>query len=298
MKYTKQPYTNNSHIKLLKERGLIITDEIRAVKYLDSISYYRLSGYMFHLQNKSDNDRFIEGTTFDEIINLYKFDKALRGIILEYIERIEVCLRAKLSNKYSIKYGFFWYLNENLYADTLSYNIIKKDIIDSFENPKERFLISFKAKYTDENFPPSNMALEILSFGKLTRLYSSLKNDEIKKEIASEFKQISSILAGYLIYINNVRNICAHHSRLWNKKVTADRPAIPQRKEYCFVGSIPEDFNTSMYGIISIIDRLLKSFNPSNSFIAKINSIINEFNVNTEVMGFPLDWKENAVWLK
>lgn len=107
MKYTKQPYTNSSHIKLLKERGLIITDEIRAVKYLDSISYYRLSGYMFHLQNKSDNDRFIEGTTFDEIINLYKFDKALRGIILEYIERIEVCLRAKLSNKYSIKYGFF-----------------------------------------------------------------------------------------------------------------------------------------------------------------------------------------------
>ncbi|KIA88496.1 Abi family protein [Kaistella jeonii] len=296
MKYAKEPYANIEHIKLLRERGLIIDDEHRAEKYLDSIGYYRLTGYMFHLQDKNDNNKFVTNSNYDEIINLYKFDKALRGIISEYIERIEVCVRAKLSNKYSIKYGFYWYLDQNLFADHRSHEIIINEIFNAFSDPKERFLISFKRKYSGEKYPPSNMALEILSFGKLARLYSALKNEEIKNEIANEFKQVSSILSGYLIYINNVRNICA--SRLWNKKVTADRPAIPSRKKYNFKGNIPDDFNTTVYGIVSIIHRLLEPFNPSNKFTQRIAKLIKEYKVNPELMGFPSDWENEATWLK
>lgn len=66
--YTKQPFTNHEHIKLLQERGLIIENDDRALKYLDSIGYYRLSGYMYHLQNKKDNSSFQKGTTFSQII--------------------------------------------------------------------------------------------------------------------------------------------------------------------------------------------------------------------------------------
>ena len=253
---------------------------------------------MFHLQNKPTEENFIANTTFEQIIELYKFDKVLRGIFLEYIERIEVCVRAKISNKYSIKHGFFWYLDEALFADQKSYEIIKTEISSAFENPQERFLKSFKSKYTAEKFPPSNMALELLTFGKLSRLYKSLDNNDIKNEIALEFNQLPSFLASYLVYINNVRNICAHHSRLWNRKVTADRSAIPTRKKYKFNGSVPDDFNTTVYGIISIIHRVLEAFNPSNSFTLRITKLINEYKINTKLMGFPDDWKTEATWLK
>lgn len=298
--YTKQPFTNHEHIKLLQERGLIIENDDRALKYLDSIGYYRLSGYMYHLQNKKDNSSFLKGTTFSQIIDLYKFDKALRVLVLEYIERIEVCIRSKISNKYSLKYGFFWYLDSSLFADKSTFDIIKKEIDSTFKDPQEQFLKSFKYHYNDETFPPSNMALEILTFGKVSKLYKGLDNIELKIEIATEFGQASSTLSSWLVYINNVRNICAHHARLWNKKVTADRPIIPNRDKYKFNGSIPSniDFNTSFYCIASIIDRLLKSFNPGNSFTKRLSELILSYEINTELMGFPEDWKTEAIWLK
>lgn len=296
-RYSKTPYTCEQHIELLKERGLIIANEERAKKYLESIGYYRLTGYMFHLQNKSNDNKFLPDTNFDRIIELYKFDKALRSIVLEYIERIEVCVRSKISNKYSLEHGFFWYLDEQLYADNNIYETIKSEIASSYEDPKEIFLRAFKRNY-DDDFPPSNMALEILTFGKLSRLYSGLDNNDIKREIAKEFNLVSEYLSSWLIYINNVRNICAHHSRLWNKKVTVDRPSIPKKEKYKFNGSIPniDEFNTTLYGIISIINRLLKSFNPENNFTNKITSLIKEFNIQVELMGFPKDWETNATW--
>ena len=294
--YSKEPYSCEEHIKLLTERGLLIENEARAIKYIETIGYYRLSGYMFHLQNKASDNTFVPNTSFDDIINIYKFDKALRSIILEYIERIEVCIRAKISNHYSLRHGFFWYLDEKLFADQNAFSIIKEYVIENFNDPKEHFLKAFKWKYSN-NFPPSIMVMEILTFGKVAKLYSGLNNDETKKAIADEFSLLPDHLSSWLIYINNVRNICAHHSRLWNKRVTANQPIIPQRKKNKFNGSIPENFNTSVYGIISIIDRLLSSFNKDNSFAAKISELVNTFNIDATLMGFPDDWKTNATWL-
>lgn len=298
-KYNKTPFNNIECIELLKERGLTIENNDRVSKYLDTIGYYRLSGYMYHLQDKTNDSKFKVDTTFGNIIDLYKFDKALRAIVLEYIERIEICLKSKISNKYSLKYGFFWYLDSKLFADYTVFESIKNEIATTFENPQERFLISFKSKYNDEVFPPSNMALEILTFGKTSKLFKGLADIDLKKEIAKEFGQASSTLASWFVYINNVRNLCAHHSRLWNKKVTADRPIIPKRDIYKFNGSIPSsaDFNTTFYCIAAIMHRILKSFNPDNSFTAKITDLVGTYDIDVKLMGFPDDWKTNAIWL-
>lgn len=135
--------------------------------------------------------------------------------------------------------------------------------------------------------------------GKLSRLYKGLKNKDQKVEIANDFQLPSTILSSWLIYLTNVRNICAHHSRLWNKKVSADRPVIPTRKIYKFNGDIPTDFNTTVYGIFSITDRLLHAINPSNHFITKILGLMNQYPaISTKAMGFVDDWKTNAAWLK
>jgi abortive infection bacteriophage resistance protein len=121
MKYPKTPLTNQEHIKLLRDRNLLILSEERAIKYLNNIGYFRLTGYMFHLQTKDGNHNFKEEVVFDDIINLYKFDKKLRAILIDYLERIEVAVKAKLTNKYSLKNDFFWYTKKELFADNEIY---------------------------------------------------------------------------------------------------------------------------------------------------------------------------------
>lgn len=296
MKYPKLPLTTEQHIQLLKDRGLIIPCETRAVKYLNNVGYFRLTGYMYHLQTRDGNHSFIENVSFNDIISLYQFDKKLRAIIIEYMERIEIAVKAKLTNKYSSAYGFFWYTQNDLFADTEIFYNINKEISESFEDPQEGFLKSFKYNYSSEVSPPSNMALETLTLGKLSRLYKGLKNNEQKIEIANEFNSVSSTLSSWLIYLTNVRNVCAHHSRLWNKKITADRPFIPSRERYKFNGTMTNDFNTTIYGVISIINRLLMSFNSENRFIEKIESLIEEYSIDTNFMGFPTNWKTEAHW--
>lgn len=295
MKYSKKPYTVEELIHILKDRKLIITNEDRVIKYLNTIGYFRITGYMYHLQDSSTNI-FYDNVTFDNIVDLYKFDKKLRAIIIEYLERIEVALRTKITNKFSLKHGFFWYRDENLFAKHEIFYSINNEIKDKFQDPQENFLKSFKLKYFSETFPPSNMALEILTLGKLSRLFEALKNDDEKMEIGKEFNLPPSILSSWLIYLTNVRNLCAHHSRLWNKRISADRPIIPKRELYKFHREITDDFNTSMYGIISLINRILYSFNPDNKFIDKIENLLEEYTINTDLMGFPKNWKESATW--
>ena len=297
VKYNKDPYTSIQHIELLKERGLIINNEERAFRYLENISYFRLSGYMFHYQAKDGTHRFNGGITFEQIIDEYNFDKKLKLLILEYIERIEVALRAKMSNKYSISNGFYWYRDSNLFQDQNIYLQINNHIAESFRVPSDIFLRRFKSKYTGESMPPSNMAIETLTLGKISRLFAGLKNSEDKQAISNEFNLTGNILASWFVYLTNIRNICAHHSRLWNKSLTADRPLIPNRKRFKFNGDLPEKFNSSVYGVLAIIDRLLEPINTTNKFIEKFHILLDKYpNIDVKYMGFPENWTEEPAW--
>lgn len=296
MKYTKHPETPEQHYAILLERGLQIADKERAIKYIKTVGYFRLTGYMFHLQSKDGKHNFLNETKFEDVISLYHFDKKLRGIISDYLERIEICLRAKLTDKYCISHGFFWYSNAELFEDREIFNNINSEIQETFDAAREVYLKRYKEKYTSEQFPPSNMALETLSLGKLARLYKALENKNGKAEIANEFNLPTHVITSWFIYLANVRNICAHHSRLWNKRVTADRPVFPSRDKYKFKGENFLDSNTSLYGIISIIDRLLTSFNPNNSFAIKIENLIDTYGIDANFMGFPANWQKTANW--
>src|SRR5690606_30806773 len=109
---------------------LQIEDPERAKRYLESVSYYRLSGYMFHLQQKHDKTIFKDKTTFADIINLYTFDKKLRSIFIEYLERIEVCFRTRILNTYSVLYGFYWYVDNKHFHDRDSLTDEKMVVLD------------------------------------------------------------------------------------------------------------------------------------------------------------------------
>ena len=84
--YNKLPLSFQDQISLLKSRGLIIDDEIKAISFLKEISYYRMSAYFIPYQ--TEKDIFEKGTTFDQIIKTYSFDRELRLLVFSCIERI------------------------------------------------------------------------------------------------------------------------------------------------------------------------------------------------------------------
>lgn len=308
MRYSKKALTIDEQIELLAKRNLVIDDLERAGRYLESVSYYRLSGYMFHLQDKNDGTIFKKHTSFSDIINLYKFDKQLRSIFLEYLERIEVCFRTRMLNTYSVSHGFYWFVEkENFLSkidlrdekeEVLGYqNYVLKSIDESYEKPKEQFIKAFKNKYTAERRPPENMAFEILSFGKIIKLYTCLKNDDLKNSVANSFNLPNGkMLVNWLLFLNDVRNVCAHHSRLWNRKFTANKLIFPTRKKNKIEGDIPEHANANVYGAIIAINHLLLSFNPSNTFTEKIERLLVDHQIAASNLGFPENWQKNAPW--
>ncbi|SKC02773.1 Abortive infection bacteriophage resistance protein [Sphingobacterium nematocida] len=308
MKYTKKAFTVEEHIDLLESRNLIISDRDRARKYLESVSYYRLSGYMFHLQDKQKQSFFYEGTTFADVINIYTFDKKLRCIFLEYLERIEVCFRTRILNQYAVENGFYWSLHEKHFIgkpellgekeEVLSYeHYVLKSILEDFSTPKEQFLKAFKNKYTSETYPPENMFFEILSFGKMIKLYTCLKNNEAKNAVALSFRVPSGKhLVNWLLFLNDVRNVCAHHTRLWNRRFTANKLIFPSRKNNKIEGHIPEYSNSNIYGAIIVINHLLASFNPHNSFVKKVEDLVDQHSIAVKNLGFPDDWQTAAPW--
>lgn len=252
---------------------------------------------MYHLQSSDGKHNFYPGTTFQDVIQHYQFDKMLRSLTMTYLERIEIALRAQLTDNFSKEQGFFWYAKRELYDDHEVYNQINTEIADRFAEPQERFLKSFKNRYQAESMPPSNMALEVLTLGKLTRLYKGLSNKAEKVAVARAFGLPSSILSSWFVYLNNIRNVCAHHSRLWNRRTTADRPQIPTRKDHKFSGTLPDDFNTTYYGTTSLIKRLLDEIDPGNRFIEDLGALMERFpTIRIALMGFPADWKESPAW--
>jgi len=322
MRYNKSALTTEQLIARLEQRGLNIEDKERAAKYLELVGYYRLTGYMYHLQSNGGSHNFKEGIHFDDIIDTYQFDKKLRYLFAEYIERIEVAMRALLTNNYAPTHGFLWYTDDCHYdkptpldpevkkvmeaqgkkiprkhLDTHKYII--DCVKESFSTATELFIVKFKRNYSAEQFPPSNMAMEILSMGKIAKLYEALKSCKERDAISNCFGLPHVILASWLVFLTNIRNICAHHSRLWNRRITADQFACPAKKSCKFNGELPDNFNTTVYGTLSVLIRLLDAINPNNNLLGKFKALIKEYpKINLVYMGFPAGWEDNAAWLK
>src|SRR5215469_10687296 len=117
--YSKPPLSVPDQIKLLKTRGLQIPDEKRASRYLQNISYYHLSGYMYPFLADKKQHQYKPNSSFDDIINLYRFDRELRILIFTAIEKIEVAIRAQITNHFAVETNDpFWYTDVKHFSIT------------------------------------------------------------------------------------------------------------------------------------------------------------------------------------
>ena len=150
--------------------------------------------------------------------------------------------------------------------------------------------------------PPSWMCLELLTMGELSHLYRGLKNNSDKKRIANFFDVHPTVFVSWLHTLTYVRNICAHHSRLWNRDL-----AIEPEKLLKPVGnwvSKPFENNKRMFYFICILKYLINRANPGNSLKDKLQNLFKKYpNVPIQYIGIPsdgkgnsLDWENEPIW--
>jgi abortive infection bacteriophage resistance protein len=282
--YTKKPLLYSEQVRLLKSRGLNIADTSFAEACLSDISYYRLSAYFYPFLADKKNHVFKPGSDFDAVINLYRFDNEFRLLLFNAITLIEVSVRTKLTYELSHKYGPFWLENETLYRDKGRITQLLSKLKDELNRSDEEYLEHYRSKYL-EDIPPAWISLEISSFGLISQLYMNLSNFKDKKEIARHFGFPQPVFQSFLHSLTVVRNICAHHSRIWNK-VLSVQPVIPK-------GSIQSMVNSNKIKgdriavIILMMTEILSKISIANDFRKEFESLLIKYpDVDLRAMGF------------
>lgn len=316
MKYQKHPISIAEQIAKLDARGLNFDDKQLAAKYLGNISYYRLRAYTYPYQNNVDPDsdhHFIrDDITFQDIIDLYVFDRRLRSLIFNELEKVEVAVRTKLSQIYSESTGdSHWYEDKSLYdsaafaiqmdGDTL-FDDISDDIVGDVDRSNEDFIKHYYNKYNEPDMPPSWMTMEVISFGTLSRLYKLLKTSNEKKAIANAFGIANvELFANWLHAFSGLRNCCAHHSRIWNRRFMV-HIKMPYNTTYSFMSKADavDIKQNKLFALLTTLKYIVDIISPDNNFKNNLLHLLadNHRLLSLKEMGFPDNWKRLPVWQK
>lgn len=307
MEYTKRPLTIEEQIERLEQRGLKFSEKKQAHCYLQNISYYRLRAFTFPFQNNTDPSAdhkfFRDDIDFGDIIDLYIFDRRLRNLVFNELEKIEIAVRTQLSLVYSVQLNdAFWYIDEKWYTKINRENYLKLigDIKDDVERSNEDFIKHYKNKYDTPEMPPSWMSLEVVSFGTLSRMYKSLNKSFEKKQIAKAFGiNKEDIFSNWLHAFSNLRNCCAHHSRIWNRRFVVNLK-LPYNTERNFISrdDIEKIKPNKIFALLSAIKYIVDIISPGNSFKKNLKSILCENHklLSIKEMGFPSNWEDFPIW--
>lgn len=294
MHYTKPPLDLSQQIALLQGRGLIIPDINLAKSYLSNVGYYRLSAYMLPLK-VIGVDRFLPGTTFDDVIQLYRFDREFRVFLFDYIERLEINFRTQLIYHLSLAHGAFWYENSSLFKKSVLHTSHLFNIDKEVDRAREVFKDHFINKYTSSQRMPVWMAFEMTSFGTLSKVFENLKGTPAKIDIANHFGLYVAVLQSWIQSLNYIRNMCSHHSRTWNRILTV-KPSFPSTPptNLWISHSVPND---KMYYAICCILYLLRTANPNTRFIKCFKDLLARYPaLPLSQMGFPANWDSDPFW--
>ena len=304
--YTKTALNITEQLALWQARGLSVSDTDYAEHYLTMIGYYRLSAYSLPFQRSNSSTesdhQFKPETQFEDILNLYVFDRELRLLLLDAIERIEVSLRSHMGNYMAIKYGPHWYMDESHFTRTYAHKALLADIEQHCKRKKELFVKHYVDKYDSPKLPPSWIVMELLTFGQLSTVYDHMANAADQKAIARLFGTQAELLRSWLQTLSYIRNVCAHHSRLWNREL-GNSPKVPKKTPENWV-RVPIEVadanvrpNVRLYLVLVIIEFMLKNINPESTWHQRLLSLMQDHEkVSKPHMGMPDDWFNDAFW--
>lgn len=287
----KKPTTYQEQINLLKSRGIIIDDEENAQSILERVGYYRLSGYLY--QFKEDESNYQSGLTFEKIYKIYEFDRALRSIILSYMEIVEIRTRSLLSYEFSLSHCCDNNHDEH-YSDSCFYNKqrwkeVMASVNDQAKRSEDELYVAHHLKNYNGQYPLW-VLVQMFSFSNLVRLYSSMYSSDQDK-IAKRFNYDRKYLEKHLYAMTKLRNICAHFNRLYNRKLK-----LPVKLGNKTLKSIPSIGNDTLFAYLIVLARLLPTDKLKKDFTDKIIHTVKKYEPYIELyaIGFPNSY-ENAL---
>lgn len=290
--YQKPALTSSRMVSLLEGRGLLVPDHDRAERYLNNIGYYRLSACFLPFQGQKDV--FNKGISFDDILSLYIFDRKLRLLAMDAIQRVGVSVRAAISNHMSIRHDPFWMLNPNLFKDQQEYAAFV-DLAKSKAGRRSRGMSPackhYFAAYGDRDLSPSWIAVEELSMGAWSKIFKNLKSRKDKDAIARPFGINSFHFENWLQSLTILRNALAHHKRFWN----ASFPFRPPKLEAYAKDSGPL---SGSYENFVIIMRMFKCTMRKSTWADRLHELLcAECPFDYHVcMKFPRGWRSHPFW--
>ena len=287
--YTKPAKSPADLVQQLKQRGLIIADEARAERYIDNIGYYRLSAYMYpFLSVPKTAHQFKTGVTFDRVLRLYRFDKKLRVLLFNEIEKIEVAFRAAVVNTITDRTGDIFWMTNPAYVNSSTSSLIQRE----YSRSTEDFIEHFKRTYSDP-YPPAWILSEILPFGNITWIFRNLSNSN-KKAVAKKFYLHAPVLESWMNIVTLTRNSCCHHARVWNK-VNSIIPNDMSGMTRPWITTSTDKRKT--YYNICIIKYFLDLISPNNDFKKKLLTLFLAFpEIDLNAMGFNANWEAETLW--
>ena len=300
--FEKKALTIQNQIDVLIDRGLVIQESDNAERVLSNVSYYRLGEYWHSMQYDKERHLFKENSKFKDVLALYNFDGELRILLFDVIEKIEISLRTKLIYHLSREFNPWWFQNFDLFIDS-------KDLVKTLANLEVELSRTkditiknhFKNHKDDLRFPPSWKSLEQTSFGSLSKLYGNLKNTINSKDlIAIEFGAVNhTYLPSWLQSIAQIRNYCAHHSRLWNKNLPGT-PKLLSNPPFSWLEDVPKQHEFQrLYIHLCIMKYMLNTILPNNDFSEKLVDLFKKYpNVDPNALGMKNNWKDEPLWLK
>lgn len=289
--FNKKALSAEEQIELLVSRRLIIEDKKSAIEVIKRIGYYRLSSYMRNFQD-GENHIFRDNITFQDILNLYNFDENLRQICFIATQKIEIAYRAAISNVMCKKYDSHWFSYLEAFRDKNDFNncqeLIKSEIKKNSNQYADTFIAKYYEKYDEPELPPFWMVAETLTIGSLNKLYQMLNISNKRAIIAYlnfGFDKKFMVTANWFFVICTIRNICAHHSRLFNRifRITPTKQAL--------VKELNVNCRNSFYYIAMVINYYLKTISNDVSFENDLIKLFEKYpNIDKAKMGFPKEW--------
>lgn len=291
--FSKPALTYGEQLTQLEQRGMFIQDRSEAEFYLAHLNYYRLVGYWLPFEVDHSTHQFRPGTTFGDVLNLYIFDRELRLLVLDAIERVEVSARSRWAYEVAHRHGPHGYLDAALARDAARYQGNLKSLTDEVGRSDETFIRHFRDHYA-EALPPAWAVSEVMSLGQLSKWFSNLRPMKTRAAIAFGFRLDEGTLQSWLHHLSYVRNVCAHHSRLWDRDFRLT-PAIPKTKPVGVAAQLVCGSRRS-YNTLTILIYLLDLISPSHGWTMRLTRLIEAHTIDRRRMGFPGDWQEFALW--
>ena len=303
----KKPFLSlDEQISRLRSRGMVIHDEAYAKQCLRGVSYNRLEAYGVSFRNTPSMEKykFLPGTKFEDVFDLYTFDKKLRLIVTDAVDWIEVGVRAKWVSHMGAAYGEFGYIDRELFRKDIdlgridiSYDGIKGKLIKEFNRSHDASAKGYRKNNPNRDEPPVWMAAESMSLGLLLSFIEGLKRSD-RTAIAGPFGLSENVFLSMIRNIHLVRNICAHHGRLWNRNLDVNA-MVPQKPECLRHAMKMATTKKRLHNTLVIMDYLMSVEFPRTAKEWKCNLVRHLRSCpisNSKEMGFPAGWEEWPSW--